>query len=328
MLIGFGIEAGLKAAKLADGGSQYHSIGRLHGRFLKSDCQDGRNPLFWPPNLVGEDAMSLDVFREVNEEYRREQFLAFCRQHKKLLLILGGVVLLIGVLYAGWHQVTAKRLANQAVAFSGALGQLAAGNASAAEAAFGQLASQQGGYAALAKLHLAALQEKSNDAGAALATLKQMADDSGVDQPLRHYARYIVGQRMVEQGGKAVDPAAVDGWLKPLVAKDNAWAGLAMELVGLAYIQANQMDAARKQLQALVERKDVPVATRERAEGSLTLVHSRLGLAAPNNIISSDDARASHDHDHDDADDALNNQNAISQTPSLGSTNNAQGTSQ
>jgi len=88
------------------------------------------------------------------------------------------------------------------------------------------------------------------------------------------------------------------------------------------------MDAARKQLQALVERKDVPVATRERAEGSLTLVHSRLGLAAPNNIISSDDARASHDHDHDDADDALNNQNAISQTPSLGSTNNAQGTSQ
>jgi hypothetical protein len=272
--------------------------------------------------------MSLDVFREVNEEYRREQFLAFCRQHKKLLMILGGVVLLIGVLYAGWHQVTAKRLANQAVVFSGALGQLAAGNQPAAEAAFGQLASQQGGYAALAKLHLAALQEKSNDAGAALATLKQMADDNHVDQPLRHYARYIVGQRMVEQGGKAVDPAAVDGWLKPLVAKDNAWAGLAMELVGLAYIQANQMDAARKQLQALVERKDVPVATRERAEGLLTLVHSRLGLAAPNNIISSDDARAGHDHDHDDADDALNNQNAISQTPALGSTNNAQGTSQ
>jgi hypothetical protein len=116
---------------------------------------------------------------------------------------------------------------------------------------------------------------------------------------LRHYARYIVGQRMVEQGGKAVDPAAVDGWLKPLVAKDNAWAGLAMELVGLAYIQANQMDAARKQLQALVERTDVPVATRERAEGLLTLVHSRLGLAAPNNIISPDDARAGHDHDHD-----------------------------
>jgi hypothetical protein len=245
--------------------------------------------------------MSLDVFREVNEEYRREQFLAFCRQHKKLLLILGGVVLLIGVLYAGWHQVTAKRLANQAVAFSGALGQLAAGNQPAAQAAFGQLASQQGGYAALAKLHQAALQEKSNDAGAALATLKQMADDSHVDQPLRHYARYIVGQRMVEQGGKAVDPAAVDGWLKPLFANDNAWAGLAMELVGLAYIQANQMDAARKQLQALVERTDVPVATRERAEGLLTLVHSRLGLAAPNNIISPNDARAGHDHDHDDA---------------------------
>jgi hypothetical protein len=40
-----------------------------------------------------------------------------------------------------------------------------------------------------------------------------------------------------------------------------------MELVGLASVQANQMDAARKQLQALVERKDVPVATRERAEG-------------------------------------------------------------
>ncbi|MBM3602359.1 MAG: tetratricopeptide repeat protein [Alphaproteobacteria bacterium] len=263
--------------------------------------------------------MSLDVFREVNEEYRREQFLAFCQQHKKWLILIACTVLAIGVLYAGWHQVKAKRLANQAIAFSSALNQLAVGNSSAAQAAFEQLASQQGGYAALAKLHLADLQEKANDRDAALKGLKAMADDGSVDMPLRHYARYIVAQRMLGQGGGTVDPAAIEAWLKPLMVKGNAWEGLAMELVGLAFIQADQMEAARKQLQALVERKDVAIDTRDRAQGLLTLVHSRLGLAAPNNIISPDDARA---------DDALNNQNAISQTPALGSTNNAQGTSQ
>jgi hypothetical protein len=241
--------------------------------------------------------MSLDVFREVDEAYRRDQFISFCQRNQRPLSLTVGVLLLSSLLYVGWQQVAIKRQTQQSAQYSSALQQLAADKIPEAEANLAQLSAKNGGYATLARLQLASVYDKNKKAAESLAELQKMAQDHAVDAPLRNYARYIAAQRLLEQGGSVVDPAKLQEWLKPLLAEDGAWSGLAEELVGLAYLQTGQLEQARQHLEKIAVRKEVPIATRERADRLLALVYNRLNLPAHSMLGDADHgADGSHVH--------------------------------
>ena len=134
-----------------------------------------------------------DIFREVDEEVRRQQLIKLWERFGSLMI--GAVVLLI-VAVAGWRVYEwreMKRAAEAGTAFEAAMTLSEQGKPAEAEAAFAKLAADgTGSYRALAKLREAA-ELARNDAKAAVAIFDSLAADASVGRVLQDFAALRAG---------------------------------------------------------------------------------------------------------------------------------------
>lgn len=202
-------------------------------------------------------------FREVDEELRRDQIGSFWRRYGKLvaLALALGLAVLAGVLWWQHQQRSKAGIAGEQMAR--ALIDLGApGKDDAARAALGKLAqSPIDGYAALAKLTLAAAALEKGDTKAAVEHYRAVAADADTAQPFRDLA--LIRRTAIEFD--TLPPAQVVERLKPLAVSGGAWFGSAGEMVAVAYMKMNRPELAGPIFAAMAKDQNVPETVRTRA---------------------------------------------------------------
>jgi len=200
--------------------------------------------------------------REVDEELRKEQMSNFVTRYGWWLL--GGLLLLVGAIggWLWWQSRQADLAAGQGQTLTEALDAAEGGNRAAALAKAGELAdSEIEGYRAAALFTRANGQVAAGNAPAAIATLRQIAADEGLDESYRQAA--LVRQTALEYD--TLRPQEVIRRLRPLAGEGSAWLGSAGEMVGIAYLKLNRPDLAGPIFARIGRDEHVPASIRTRA---------------------------------------------------------------
>ena len=110
-----------------------------------------------------------DLFREIDEELRRDNLLKLWSRYGRYIIIAVAVALVIAGGIVAWreHQLTERRA--QSTRYAGALTLARDGKEADAAKVFAAIAAEGGGYAVLASFEEAALLAMSGDRSAAIA---------------------------------------------------------------------------------------------------------------------------------------------------------------
>lgn len=212
--------------------------------------------------------MSDDLFREVDEEVRQDQYLRLWKQYG---VYIAGVVLAVILITVGvvvWRDMRLSELEANGEKMLAAVAATEARPDEALDqfAALGDEGTK--GYRLLARLREAALLSERGDARSAVAIYDTVAADTGHDQIYRDLAKLL----SVSHGMSIMDRGEVEDRLAPLVGDDNAWRYSARELAATAVMASGDTAAAREAFQALVDDVDAPSGVRARAAELLAIL--------------------------------------------------------
>jgi hypothetical protein len=200
------------------------------------------------------------LLREVDEAVRQDDLTSFASRYGKAI----GAALVIGLgLFGGYlfwdHQQEQAREENSE-ALVKALDQLEAGNLDTANSSLAALVTAGGDTAALAKMQQAGLAIAQGKKADAIKLFDEVANDSGVAQPLRDAAAI----RSVSANYDQLQPQQVIDRLKPLATPGNPWFGSAGELVAMAYLEQNKADLAGPLFAEISRDESLPETLRSR----------------------------------------------------------------
>lgn len=220
-----------------------------------------------------------DIFREVDEEVRRDKAMEVWKRHGAKL---GALAVLIVAAVAGWRFYDDYQFRERAALgarFESAIAEAGAGKAEA-NAALTALAEQKSGtYPQLARFRLAGELAASakDDAGRAnaISAFDALAGDSALPAAWRDLARLRAAFILVDQG-KLED---VEKRLQPLLGADQPFRHSAREAIALAAYRAGKLERALEMLQAMVLDTETPASMRQRADVLLAVV--RAGAPKP-----------------------------------------------
>jgi hypothetical protein len=216
-----------------------------------------------------------DIFREVDEDVRRDKAAEFWKKYQNYFIALAALIVLAT---AGWRYYDYQRQQTAEAAgaqFAKALELDSAGKQADAAAAFAKLvADGPAGYRVLARFANAALQAKSDAAGA-IAAYDALAQDAAVAPLFQETARLRAALLRLDAGQTDKAKAA----LEALAAPTGAYRQTAHELLGVIALDAQDYQNAGKQLDMVVADPDAPRSVRQTAELLLGLVAS--GKPAP-----------------------------------------------
>lgn len=204
-----------------------------------------------------------DVFlREVDEELRRDEMLAFWRRWGKWLI--GGVVAGLALLAAllGWQHHRETQAGLEGEQLSQAYDALGAQQLGKANAMLTTLAgSSRDGYRAMAEFSQAdVLLQQKNDKAAA-AKLASIAADTSLAKPFRDLA--LIRQTSAEFD--ALQPQVIVERMRPLAVAGGPWLGSAGELLAGAYLREGRRDLAATLFGQIAQGDQVPPSLRQRA---------------------------------------------------------------
>jgi hypothetical protein len=230
----------------------------------------------------GKDA----IFREVDEELRREQLAKIWQQYGTYIL---GAAAAIVVGVGGWKWLEARRnsqIEAASVSYDAANQLVATGKADDAHLALTAIAkSGPDGYALLAKLRLAAVAVNAGRPDEAVAAYEAIAANRSGDPILTDFAKLQIASLKLDK----VDWTESQNRLIALTDNANPWRYAARELMGLAAFKAGRFDDARKFLELLLGDRKAPPSITERARIVMgTIVSAELAQAAtvpPNSAV-------------------------------------------
>jgi hypothetical protein len=208
-----------------------------------------------------------DIFREVEEDVRRERFEQLWKQYGDYVIALAALLVIGAAGYQLWRYYDAKQRATASDEFAAAQ-QLAQSRQSvAAAAAFARLAQDApSGYAQIAQLQVADALLAGGHQKEAVALYKKIA--GGSDEMLAAVARIRTAWAIVETTPRL----ELETLLAPLTDATSAWRPMAREI--LAYSDYH-MGAAKQALAAytaLAADKDAPMGLRQRCDAMATFL--------------------------------------------------------
>lgn len=202
-----------------------------------------------------------DIFREIDEELRRDNLLKLWKAYGKYLIGAVIVALLIAGGIVAWrnHQFTQRQA--QSVRYEAGLSLLRQGKDAEAAKIFASVGDGGGGYGQLAAFEAADLAAKAGDNKGAVADYDKIAASSDVDPELRNAATLL----SVMNGFADADPAAVIDRLKPLTETGNPWRPTALELTAAAKLKSGDKAGALDIYKKLADDLAAPEGVRARA---------------------------------------------------------------
>lgn len=202
-----------------------------------------------------------DIFREIDEELRRDNLLQLWSRYGRYIVIFAVLVLIAAGGVVAWrdHQLSERRA--QAMRYASALPLIREGKDIEAAKVFAAIAQEGGGYGTLASFEEAELLAKSGDRKAAAAAYDRIAATAGLDPAFRQLATLL----SVMQGMPESDPHSVIDRLAPLTSTGNPWRSTALDLTATARLQAGDKDGALEAYKILADDLAAPQGTRARA---------------------------------------------------------------
>jgi hypothetical protein len=203
-----------------------------------------------------------DIFDEIDEEVRREQFKKLWERYGNLIIFLA-VLFVLGVAawrgYDYWRNKQAEQFGSQ---FTAAAELAEKDKHAEAEKAFAEIAHKgTSGYRVLARLREAA-EIETRDPKAAVAAYDDIAKDSAAGQPLQDYAALRAGMLQVDKAPLA----EVDQRLSPLASGAGPFRHSAREMLAVAAWKAGDLVAMRKWVKMVHDDPDTPPSLRQRVD--------------------------------------------------------------
>ncbi len=216
-----------------------------------------------------------DIFREVDEDLRRDQAVDIWKKYGPLFLAVAAVIVAGTALYRVYVYYERQKAEALGGRYQAALELSRTGKNEEAAKEFAAIASEGGaGYGVLARFRaVAELQIK--DKAAAAVQFDALANDASIGVLLQGLARLRAATVLA-------DTLSIDELkkrLEPLLPQGSAWGPNARELIGLATMKAGDLEAAGKVFDEVMTDPASPPSLKQRVEVYLALVKS--GSKAP-----------------------------------------------
>ncbi|MPZ39218.1 MAG: tetratricopeptide repeat protein [Rhizobiales bacterium] len=203
-----------------------------------------------------------DVFREIDEEVRREQYKRLWQRYQYLIV---GVVFLVVVGIGGWRVCEWQQVQQSdrfGTQFENAIALADAGKHDEAEKIFGQIAADgTPAYRMLARIRQAA-ELAHTDTAAATKLYRQIAADTSVEPVMRDLASLRAAGLLIDAGSFA-DASKL---LEPLAQPGRDFRHAARELLALNAWKAGDRAGATKWYAAILTDPEAPASSRTRVE--------------------------------------------------------------
>jgi hypothetical protein len=211
-----------------------------------------------------------DIFREVEEDVRRDRALAFWKKYGNVLIALALLAVAGTAAWRGWVYWQTKQSEAAGARYEQAIEDSKAGRSEEADKELQALASGGArGYEQLSRLRLAAELGKSDLQGA-LKAYDGIVADTGFSTLMRDIARLRAGMLVADTAPLAELKTRLD----PLLAPGSALGANARELLGLAALKAGDYEAAGKWLDEIITDQAAPASLRQRADLLLAIVRA------------------------------------------------------
>jgi hypothetical protein len=211
----------------------------------------------------GAEERVADIFREVDEDLRRESAERIWQKYGTYIVAAALLVIVATAAWVGWREWRESQLQADGARFAQALQSAEAGNVDPATATLDALAaSGVASYPLLAELQLAAVQAEQGDTAAAVAVYRRIADDDSVRAPYKDLAVVLLALH----GFETEDPQALIERLQPLTASSPLRFS-AIELTALLHHRAGDDAKALESLSVLRdESAELPLPMRDRVD--------------------------------------------------------------
>jgi hypothetical protein len=206
---------------------------------------------------------SSDQFlREVEENYRRDQLEGFAKRYGRWIALAIGLFLIATGGWLYWQNRQQEKRAEQSEVLNQIFADVAQGRSATVDQRLAALADEgSGAMRGAALLTRAAVALEQNNRTQALASLRQLADSSGVPDAYRNTALV----RLTALEFDTLQPAQVIERLGPLAEAGQPWFGSAGELVAFAHLKANRRTEAGRLFASIAADPTVPGTLRSRA---------------------------------------------------------------
>jgi len=200
------------------------------------------------------------LIREVEEELRREQYAKLWQKYGTYI-VGAAVAIVAGVGGVKWYEAQQLSAAQTAGAQFEAAAATAQGKPEDTLASFEALAgSAPTGYAALARLRVAAAHIKANKPEAAIEAYEALGKSPDADPVLRDFANLQAAALRLEKA----DWTEMQNRLNALAGDDAPWRHRARELLGLAALKAGRLSDARLAFEQILSDANLPRSLTER----------------------------------------------------------------
>jgi hypothetical protein len=212
-----------------------------------------------------------DIFREVDEDVRREKLEQLWERHSGLII---AVAVLIVIAVGGWRGYEwweGKKSAESGTAFEAATVLADQDKHAEAQAAFAKIAAEgASGYRTLARFREAAELGRTDQA-AAVKAYDALAADSGLGRAMQELATIRAGMLLVD----TAPLADLNARLEPLTAPGSTFRHTARELLALSAWRTGDQAAAKRWFDMITTDADTPAATRTRINVLIALAGIR-----------------------------------------------------
>ena len=208
-------------------------------------------------------------FREVDEEYRREQTIKFFKAYGAYFIGGAFIILALAAGYVIQQNRRAYRAAAGGDALAAAMSLKEAGKDAEARKALAALAENGPGvYRIVARLHAAAESVAKGRVDAARSEYGSVANDETAPQGLREFARLQLASLSLNSESYA----ALERDLGSLRSGTDRWRFSAKEILGLAALKDGKAAEAERLFGEIASDGEAPQGMRERAQVVLSLL--------------------------------------------------------
>ena len=210
-----------------------------------------------------------DIFREVDEDLRREQFRRLWGRFAPYVIGLAVLIVAATAGYKGWEYWQQHQAATDGDRFIAAVALAEDGQHEAAIAALEALAADgSGGYPVLAGFRIAAEKSAAGDDTGAIAEYDAIAARRGISEEIRNLARLRAALLVVD----GADFADLESRIGDLAEVGNPWRHTARELLGLGAWRAGDYAAAESYFNEINNDQEAPQDLRQRSQLMLALI--------------------------------------------------------
>jgi hypothetical protein len=218
-----------------------------------------------------------DVFREVDEDLRREQLKKLWDRFAPFILGLAVLIVLAVSGYKLWEYWQRSQAESSGDRFIAALNLSAEGKSAESIAALQALAADgSGGYPVLARFVIASQKADQGDVTGAVSDFDAIAARGDVPQDIRNMARVRAAMLLVD----TAPVADVNRRIGDLASIGNPWRHNAREVLALAAWRAGDIATASNYFTQINTDEEAPPDMRQRAQVMLALVAAKQPAAA------------------------------------------------